>query len=128
MNRVLSKEEIEALFSAMSSEGITLCGSPDKRAPAYEGQGTAGNWNIEMLLNMELPLSICFRNSKMQLEEVLKLAAGSVIELNGSIHDPVTIVVNNKPIAKGEIVTIDGNHGVRILEVESTANRIRSLG
>ena len=92
-----------------------------------KGQGTAATY-IEMLLDIELPLSIRFRNSKMQLEEVLKLAAGSVIELNGSIHDPVTIVVNNKPIAKGEIVTIDGNHGVRILEVESTANRIRSLG
>ncbi len=127
MNRVLSQEEIDALFSAMSPEGLHLGGRSDAGVVLRKGQGTAATY-IEMLLDIELPLSIRFRNSKMQLEEVLKLAAGSVIELNGSIHDPVTIVVNNKPIAKGEIVTIDGNHGVRILEVESTANRIRSLG
>ena len=42
--------------------------------------------------------------------------------------DPVTIIVNHKPIAKGEVVMVEGNYGVRILEVESKAERIRSLG
>jgi flagellar motor switch protein FliN/FliY len=112
MNKVLSKEEIDALFSEMS---------PEATRPA-------GNWDIDLLLEVELPLSICFHNSKMQLEEVLKLGAGSVIELNKSIHDPVTIVVNHKPIAKGEFVMLNGNYGVRILEVKSAADRIRSLG
>jgi flagellar motor switch/type III secretory pathway protein FliN len=40
----------------------------------------------------------------------------------------VTIVVNEKPIASGEVVMVDGNYGVKVLEVESTADRIRSLG
>jgi flagellar motor switch protein FliN/FliY len=48
--------------------------------------------------------------------------------LDKSVNDPVTIIVNHKPIAKGEVVMIDGNYGVRILEVESAADRIRSLG
>jgi flagellar motor switch protein FliN len=89
---------------------------------------SAGNWNIELLLDVELPISVSFGNSEMQLRDVLKLGPGSVIELDKSVNDPVLIIVNHKPIAKGEVVMVDGNYGVRVLEVESTADRIRSLG
>jgi len=58
----------------------------------------------------------------------LKLGVGSVVELDRSVNDPVTLIVNHKPVAKGEVVMVDGNYGIRILEVESTAERIRSLG
>jgi flagellar motor switch protein FliN len=92
------------------------------------GQGNAGNWNIDLLLDVELPVSVTFGNAEMQLKDILKLGAGSVIELDKSVNDPVTIIVNHKMIAKGEVVMVDGNYGVRILEVESTADRIRSLG
>jgi flagellar motor switch protein FliN/FliY len=92
------------------------------------GQGTGGNWNIDLLLDVELPISVSFGHSEMALKDVLKLGSGSVIELDKSVNDPVTVIVNHKPIAKGEVVMIDGNYGVRILEVESTAERIRSLG
>jgi flagellar motor switch protein FliN len=85
-------------------------------------------WNIEMLLDVELPISVSFGHSEMALKDVLKLGAGSVIELDKSVNDPVTIIVNHKPIAKGEVVMVEGNYGVRILEVESKAERIRSLG
>ena len=95
---------------------------------AGEGQGIAANWNIDLLLDVELPVSVSFGHSEMQLKDVLKLGAGSVIELDKSVNDPVTVIVNHKPIAKGEVVMVDGNYGVRILEVESTADRIRSLG
>jgi flagellar motor switch protein FliN len=95
---------------------------------AGEAKGKPGNWNIELLLDVELPVSISFGNTEMALKDVLKLGPGSVIELDKSVNDPVTIIVNHKPIAKGEVVMVEGNYGVRILEVESTAERIRSLG
>ena len=88
----------------------------------------ASNWNIDLLLDVELPIIVSFGESEMPLKDVLKLGAGSVIELDRSVNDPVTIIVNQKPIARGEVVMVDGNYGVRILEVESTAERIRSLG
>lgn len=91
-------------------------------------QAKGGNWNIDLLLDVELPVAVSFGSTEMQLRDVLKLGAGSVIELDKSVNDPVTIIVNRKPIAKGEVVMVDGNYGVRILEVESTAERIRSLG
>jgi flagellar motor switch protein FliN/FliY len=97
-------------------------------APLAPEGAASENWNIDMLLDVELPISISFGHSEMQLKDVLKLGAGSVIELDKSVNDPVTIIVNHKPIAKGEVVMVDGNYGVRILEVESKAERIRSLG
>lgn len=93
-----------------------------------ENQENSGNWNINLLLDVELPVRVSFGQTEMQLRDVFKLGAGSVIELDKSVNDPVTVIVNNKPIAKGEVVMVDGNYGVRILEVESTADRIRSLG
>lgn len=97
----------------------------ESRLSAQPGQK---NWNIDLLLDVELPVSVSFGNSEMQLKDVLKLGSGSVIELDKSVNDPVTVLVNHKPIARGEVVMVDGKYGVRILEVESTADRIRSLG
>ena len=96
--------------------------------PSGGSNSAAGNWNIELLLDVELPISVSFGNCEMLLKDVLKLGAGSVIELDKSVNDPVSIIVNHKTIAKGEVVMVDGNYGVRILEVESTVDRIRSLG
>jgi flagellar motor switch protein FliN len=112
------------------TDSVEQSGSEQPKPAVVSGaaQGTGGNWNIDLLLDVELPVSVSFGNSEMQLKDVLKLGAGSVIELDKSVNDPVTIIVNRKPIAKGEVVMVDGNYGVRILEVESTADRIRSLG
>ena len=90
--------------------------------------GERSNWNMNLLLDVELPIVVSFGETEMQLKDVLKLGVGSVIELGKSVNDPVTVTVNNKPIAMGEVVMVDGNYGVRILQVESTADRIRSLG
>ncbi len=103
----------------------------EKKGAAVESadeQQDSGNWNIDLLLDVELPVRVSFGQTEMQLRDVFKLGTGSVIELDKSVNDPVTVIVNNKPIAKGEVVMVDGNYGVRILEVESTADRIRSLG
>jgi flagellar motor switch protein FliN len=85
-------------------------------------------WNMDLILDVELEVVVSFGESQMPLRDILKLGVGSVIELEKGVNDPVTILVNEKPIARGEVVMVDGNYGVRILEVESTADRIRSLG
>ena len=92
------------------------------------GSRTNGAWNIDLLLDVELPINVSFGQTEMVLKDILKLGIGSIIELDQSVNDPVSIIVNRKRIAKGEVVMVDGNYGVRILEVESTADRIRSLG
>ncbi len=96
--------------------------------PQEEQAKPSSGWNIDLLLDVELPITVSFGEAEMQLKDVLKLGVGSVIELDKSVNDPVTVIVNQKPIARGEVVMVEGNYGVRILEVESTAERIRSLG
>jgi flagellar motor switch protein FliN len=93
-----------------------------------DNTNSKSNWNIDLLLDVELPIIVSFGDASMPLKEVLKLGVGSVIELKKAVNDPVTLIVNGKPIAKGEVVMVEGNYGIRILEVESTADRIRSLG
>ncbi|MBN2319523.1 MAG: flagellar motor switch protein FliN [Acidobacteria bacterium] len=116
-------EEQEPLDKVAGSEGGRNSDASDESKSR-----NSGNWNIDLLLDVELPIRVSFGQTEMQLRDVFKLGAGSVIELDKSVNDPVTVIVNNKPIAKGEVVMVDGNYGVRILEVESTADRIRSLG
>jgi len=111
-------------MSEISSEA----GRPASTRGGDRDSGTQGNWNIDLLLDVELPLVVSFGETAMPLKDVLKLGVGSVIELNKTVNDPVTLIVNQKPIARGEVVMVEGNYGVRILEVESTADRIRSLG
>lgn len=84
--------------------------------------------NLDLLLDIELPLMVRMGQTEMQLGELLKLTPGSILELNRAADAPVELLVNNKQIAKGEVVVVDGNFAFRITEIESPAARIRSLG
>jgi flagellar motor switch protein FliN len=83
--------------------------------------------NLEMLLDVDLELSVSFGHTTLVLQEVLKLSSGSIVELNRSAADPVELLVNDAVIARGEVVVVDGNYGIRITEVVSPRERIRSL-
>jgi flagellar motor switch protein FliN/FliY len=83
--------------------------------------------NLDLLLDIELPVMVRMGQTEMQLGELLKLTPGSILELNRAADAPVELLVNSKVIAKGEVVVVDGNFAFRITEIESTAARIRSL-
>ena len=83
--------------------------------------------NLELLMDVQLPVSIRFGETEMVLEEVVKLGVGSVIELNSGVDQPVELVVNNRVLARGEIVTVDGFYGIRVTEVTSAGERFKSL-
>jgi flagellar motor switch protein FliN len=80
-----------------------------------------------LLLDVEMPVSVSFGRAQVQLKDVLKLTTGSVVELNRAIADPVEVIVNNCVIARGEVVVVDGNFGVRIQNVISRQERLRTL-
>jgi flagellar motor switch protein FliN/FliY len=81
----------------------------------------------ELLLDVELPVSVSFGRAQVLLKDVLKLTTGSIIELNRSIVEPVEVIVNNCVIARGEVVVVEGNFGVRIQHVISQQERLRTL-
>jgi flagellar motor switch protein FliN/FliY len=82
---------------------------------------------FDLLLDVELPVSVSFGRAQLQLKDVLKLTTGSIIELNRSIVEPVEVIVNNCVIARGEVVVVEGNFGVRIQQVISRQERLRTL-
>lgn len=89
-------------------------------APADAGK-------LELLFDVEMPVSISIGRTKMPLKDVVKLTTGSVVELSRSVSEPVDIVVNNCVVARGDVVVVDGNFGVRIREVLSKEDRMRQL-
>lgn len=82
---------------------------------------------FDLLLEVELPVSVSFGRAQLPLRDVLKLNSGSIVELNRTILEPVEIIVNNCVIARGEVVVVEGNYGVRIQEVISREERLRTL-
>ena len=78
-------------------------------------------------MDVQLPVSIRFGETEMVLEDIVKLGVGSVIELNATIDEPVSLIVNGKSLARGEVVTIDGFYGVRITEISNVNERIGTI-
>jgi flagellar motor switch protein FliN len=86
-----------------------------------------GSKTFDLLLDVELPVSVSFGRAQVPLKDVLKLTTGSIVELNRSLVEPVEVIVNNCVIARGEVVVVEGNFGVRIQEVISRQERLRTL-
>ncbi len=84
--------------------------------------------NIQRILDIELPVTVSFGSTNRSLREILKFAPGTLLELNRAAEEPVLLKVNNKIVAKGEVVVVDGYYGIRIKEIDTAAERIASLG
>ena len=84
--------------------------------------------NIDMLMDVNLPVSIELGRTRMAITDILALGPGSVVELNKLAGEPVDVMVNGKAVAKGEVVVIDENFGVRVTQLLTAEERLRSLG
>jgi len=95
-------------------------------AAAAAGKGAIPA-TMDLLLDVELPVSISFGKAELAMRDVLKLTTGSIVELNRGVNDPVEVLVNKCLIARGEVVVVEGNYGVRIQQIASRQDRLRSL-
>ncbi|QSO53777.1 flagellar motor switch phosphatase FliY [Alicyclobacillus curvatus] len=141
-------------FAARSDGGQSMNGSwaaPAAAVAAYAGQGVQNEpmqavihrpqfqefpeqarpeqvpRNLSLLFDVPLTVTVELGRTKRPIREILELAPGSVIELDKLAGEPVDILVNNKRIAIGEVVVIDENFGVRVTDILSQADRVRSL-
>lgn len=83
--------------------------------------------NLDMLLDIPLQVTVELGRTKRSIKEILELSTGSIIELDKLAGEPVDVLVNNKLVAKGEVVVIDENFGVRITDIISQKDRINNL-
>lgn len=84
--------------------------------------------NIDLLMDVNLPVSIELGRTRMSIADILGLGPGSVVELNKLAGEPVDVLVNYKTVAKGEVVVIDENFGVRITQLMTPEERLKLLG
>ena len=97
----------------------------DFGAPPPEGVHHA---SLELLMDVDMQLTVELGQTRRQVREILQLGEGSIIELDKLAGEPVDVKVNQRLIAKGEVVVIDENFGVRITEIISPADRIKNVG
>jgi len=95
--------------------------------PLPESSFTGNHKNIDLILDVPLDISVVLGRTKKSIKEILSLGTGSLIELEKLAEEPVEILVNGKKIAFGEVVVVDENFGVRITNIISNAERIKSL-
>ena len=119
--------QLLALISAPSPEPEVPATPPKANARPEADPVPARSRTMELLLDVELPVSISFGRAMLPMKDVLKLTTGSIVELNRGLNDPVEVLVNQCLIARGEVVVVEGNYGIRIQEIASRQDRLRSL-
>jgi flagellar motor switch protein FliN/FliY len=119
----LSQQLIEAISGALQEDSQS---PPQASTPAVPATADEAS-KFDLLLDVELPVSVSFGRSQLALKDVLNLATGSIVELNRSVTEPVEIIVNNCVIARGEVVVVAGNYGVRVRQIVSRNERLRTL-
>ena len=82
---------------------------------------------IDVILDIDLPVVVRFGHTELPLRALTRLGPGSVIDLGRTPDDPVEVMVSDRVIARGEVVIVGGNYGIRILDVVSTSERMRTM-
>jgi flagellar motor switch protein FliN/FliY len=120
----------------LSTESAVELFSLDKSL-AFADESTSGSWepssegsirDLNLLLDIPLNISVELGRASLLLQDVLDLAPGSVVELDKAAGEPVDVLVNGRLVARGEVVVIEDNFGIRITEIVSPQERVHRLG
>jgi flagellar motor switch protein FliN/FliY len=104
------------LVAALPVQGETLSPPPPEAPLAVDS-------NLDLLLGVDLSLTLRFGQRTLTLREILDLSSGSVIELDRRVQEPADLLLGDKLIARGEVVIVDSNYGLRITEVCDTQHQ-----
>jgi len=87
-----------------------------------------GNGNLDFILDIPLEVSVELGRTKILISELLQLGQGSVVELSKLAGEPLEILVNQKLVARGEVVVVNEKFGVRLTDIISPVERVKQLG
>lgn len=91
------------------------------------GNALAGINNLDVVLNIPVDVSLELGRATVDLQSLIELSQGSVIELNRLVDEPVDVLVNGKLVAKAEVVVVDNKFGARITNIVSPEKRVEKL-
>ncbi len=114
-------EEAELAASSETDKTVPAAASPTE--PSSEVSG-----NLDVILDLDLPLTVQFGRAEITLGELVGIGPGSVVGLDRGPSDPVEVLVNGKVVARGEVVAVAGNYGVSITDIVSPSDRVADLG
>jgi flagellar motor switch protein FliN len=97
---------LESLASRLPARSVGPAAKPSART-------------LDALMDVDLPVSISFGSVQVPLGDVLKLTTGSIVEFHHPLNAPVNVIVNNRIVARGDVVDVDGHYGVRVSEIVS---------
>jgi flagellar motor switch protein FliN len=121
---ILVRDEVSLAQTQAKAEADSPCPDPPPVPAPASGSMSPG---VELLLDVELDASLRFGCREMPLGEILDLGPGDVVQLDRHISDPVDLIVGDKIVARGEVVLINGNFGLRITEVSAPKKRLESI-
>ncbi|MGP0565169.1 flagellar motor switch protein FliN [Nitrospina sp. 32_T5] len=93
-----------------------------------EGEKTKRDSRLDLILDIPLTVTVELGRSKMLIHDLLQLGQGSVIELTKMVGEPLEVLVNDKLVARGEVVVVNEKFGVRLTDIVSPMERVQSLG
>ena len=117
---------VEAQAPAESPDDGEELPPADVLSEAPEASDPSGNLGV--IMDLDLPLTVRFGQTRMTLGTLVRIGAGSEINLERSPADPVELMVNGKVIARGDVVAVEGNYAVRITDIVSPSERIANVG
>ena len=83
--------------------------------------------DLEMIMDIPVKLTVELGRTKLTIKQLLELAQGSVVELDGLAGEPMDILINGYLIAQGEVVVVDDKYGIRITEIITPSERVQKL-
>lgn len=96
--------------------------------PSLDGGGAVpAPKNLDFILDIPMQVTVQVGSTKMVIRELLQLGQGSVIELEKLAGEPMEVLVNNKLVARGEVVVVNEKFGIRLTDVISAAERVQQL-
>lgn len=101
---------------------------PASFPPVQEAGPAVSNTSIDFLLDIPLQVTVQIGSTRMLIRELLQLGQGSVIELDKLAGEPMEVLVNNKLVARGEVVVVNEKFGIRLTDVVSPNQRLQQLG
>ena len=114
--------------------GSNAAGAPGDAAPAKvfeqitaDGAGGVQRTDLDMILDIPVRLEVQLGHTKIAIRNLLQLAQGSVVELDGMAGEPMEVLVNGCLIAQGEVVVVNDKFGIRLTDVISPTERMRKL-
>lgn len=116
-------EALQAAVKPGVSEPLISHETVQNASPEQDG----GTINLDALLDVPVTLSVEIGRSKVPIKQLVSLNQGSVIELDRGVNEPLDLLVNGKLMARGEVVVVDGQFGLRLIDIVSPPERLKNL-